>query len=105
MVNPIFRNQILFAGLPEGSISTTNLAALQLGIRYQMFGSFYVTARANGMIYDFLDVDDNFVKPQFLSGSALSLTYNFALGPLEVSAIYSAQSQKIGANVNIGIAF
>jgi len=104
-LNPIFRNQILFAGLPEGSISTTNLAALQLGIRYQMFGSFYVTARANGMIYDFLDVDDNFVKPQFLSGSALSLTYNFALGPLEVSAIYSAQSQKIGANVNIGIAF
>ena len=104
-LNPIFRNQILFAGLPEGSIFTSNLSALQLGLRYQMFGSFYVTARANGMIYDFMDVENNFIKPKFLSGSALSLTYNFALGPLEVSAIYSNESKKLGANVNIGIAF
>ena len=104
-LNPIFRNQILFAGLPEGSVFSPNVGALQLGVRYLMFGSFYVTARANALMYDFLDPSDAFVKPSFLTGSALSLTYNFALGPLEISGVYSSQSKKLSGNVNIGIAF
>ena len=44
-----------------------------------------------------------FTTPDFLSGYALTFTYNFALGPLELSAMYSDQSRQKMGYVNIGI--
>lgn len=101
----LFRNQIIFAGLEEATVSSPSVAALQFGLRYQMFNSFYVIARSNGLVNDFLGDNNYFRKPEFLSGHALSLAYNFALGPLELSAMYSDQSKKVQTFISIGISF
>jgi NTE family protein len=101
----LFRNQIVFAGLEEATISTPSVAALQFGLRYQMFNSFYVTARSNGLVNNFISSDNFLHEPDFLSGHAISFAYNFALGPLELSAMYSDQSKKVQTFISIGISF
>lgn len=104
-ITRMFRNQILFAGLEEGSIFTPSVAALQLGLRYQITNSFYAAVRTNGLINNFISPDNLLQRPSFLSGHAVSLGYNFALGPLEISAMYSDQSHKTAAYINLGIPF
>src|SRR4030095_9615223 len=37
-----FKNQIMFAGLEEGTITTASVAALQLGLRYELFNNGYL---------------------------------------------------------------
>ena len=101
----MFRNQILFAGLEEGTITTPSVAAMQLGFRYQLFNNGYAIARANALINNFISTNNILQKPNFLSGYALSFGYNFALGPLEVSAMYSDQSRRIHSYINLGISF
>lgn len=101
----LFRNQILFAGLEEGTITTPSVAAMQLGFRYQLFNNGYAIARANALINNFISTNNILQKPNFLSGYALSFGYNFALGPLEVSAMYSDQSRRIHSYINLGISF
>ncbi len=99
------RNQILFAGLEENTINTPSIAALQIGVRYEMYNNLYLMARANGGFNNFVSTNNLLQKPNFLSGYALSLGYNFALGPLEVSAMYSDQSRKLRSYINLGIPF
>ena len=40
-----FKNQITFAGLEEGTITTASVAALQLGLRYEIFNNGYLLFR------------------------------------------------------------
>jgi NTE family protein len=101
-----FHNQITFAGLREGSYYSSSLAALQAGFRYNMYGNLYLTARANVMFNNFVNTEKNFYDtPDFLSGYALTFTYNFVLGPLELSAMYCDQWKRVMGYVNIGIPF
>ena len=101
----LFRNQVLFAGLEEGSITTPSVAAIQLGYRYEIFNNGYLLARSNALVNNFISTGNLLQKPNFLSGHAISFGYNFALGPLEVSAMYSDQSKKIHSYINLGISF
>ncbi len=101
----IFRNQIVFAGLPEGAIYTPSVAALQLSYRLQLYNNFFAIARTNGLINNFISTDNVLQRPSFLSGHALTLGYNFALGPLEVSAVYSDQSKRMQSIISLGISF
>ena len=100
-----YRNQVLFAGVEESTVLTGSVAALQLGLRYEMFNNLYLTGRVNGLIHDFISPENRLEKPRFLSGYALTLGYNFALGPLELSVMYSDQSKKVGTYINLGWAF
>ncbi len=100
-----FRNQIAFAGLNEATVYTPSVAALQLGLRYKVSNNLYVTALSNGLIHNFVSRRKSLQAPDFLSGHALSLTYNTPVGPIEVSAMYSDQSGKVNTYVNIGLAF
>jgi NTE family protein len=59
----------------------------------------------NALIYDFIASDRRATKTSFLTGYALTLGYNFVLGPLEVSAMYCDQSKKILPYINLGIPF
>lgn len=104
-LNRLFRNQVVFAGLQEGSFFTSSVSSLQAGIRVNVIGSVYVTASTNALIRDFLDKGDRFRKPEFLSGHALTLGYNFPVGPLEVSVMYSDQSRRLTSYINLGIPF
>ena len=104
-LNRIYRNQILFAGVQEGTLYTPSVAALQLGVRYEVYNNVYISARSNVMIKNFLSSGNIFQRFDFLSGHAITFGYNFALGPLEVSIMYSDQSKQVHSYFNLGIPF
>ena len=104
-LTPLFRNQVLFAGLQEGSLYTPAMAAFQGAYRYELFNNTYLTGRANILFNNFITTSKFFNNPNVLSGYALTFGYNFALGPLEFSLMYSDQSRKVSSYVNIGIPF
>jgi len=100
-----FHNQITFAGLREGSYYSPSIAAAQVGLRYQLYNSVYLTGRANVLFNNFISKPYFFNNPDFLSGYSLTFTYNFALGPLELSLMYCDQWKTVLGYVNIGIPF
>lgn len=100
-----FRNQILFAGLNEGSVTASSIATLQFGLRYQMFNNLFLIGRANGGFYNFIGINKNLSKSTLLTGYSVTLGYNFVLGPLEISAMYSDQSHRLQPYINLGIPF
>jgi NTE family protein len=100
-----FHNQVVFAGLREGTFYSASVAEGMLALRYQLFNNVMLTGRANILFNNFLDKSNFFTTPDFLSGYALTFTYHFALGPLELSAMYSDQTRRVIGYVNIGIPF
>jgi NTE family protein len=102
----MFRNQVLFAGLDENTINTPSVAALQAGVRFQLFNNnLYLMARTNGLVNNFVSRNNLLQEPDFLSGHAITFAYNFALGPLEISAMYCDQTRKLKTYINLGIGF
>lgn len=99
------RNQVLFAGLEENSLNTPSVAALQVGLRYEMFNNLYIMGKANGLMNNFISFNNLIQKPNFLSGYSLGFAYNFALGPLEISAMYCDQTRSLRSYFNLGIPF
>ena len=71
----------------------------------QLFNNVFITGKANVLFNNFIDKSNFFVTPDFLSGYALTFTYNTPLGPLELSAMYSDQSRTVLGYLNIGIPF
>ncbi|HEV2481699.1 MAG TPA: hypothetical protein VGS79_18645, partial [Puia sp.] len=76
-----------------------------LALRYQLFNNVLITGKANVLFNNFINKSNFFTTPDFLSGYALTFTYNFALGPLELSAMYCDQSHSVLGYLNIGIPF
>ncbi len=101
----LFRNQVTFAGLQEGSLYSPAVAAFQAGYRYELFNNSFVIARTNILFNNFISRSSFFQNPDILTGYSLTFGYNFALGPLEFSLMYSDQSKIVGSYVNIGIPF
>jgi NTE family protein len=100
-----FHNQVTFAGLREGTFYSSSIAEILLGLRYQLFSNTFITGKANVLFNNFVTRSNFFITPDFLSGYALTFTYNFALGPLELSAMYCDQSRSLIGYINIGIPF
>ena len=100
-----FHNQVVFAGLREGTFYSSSMAEAMVALRYQLFSNVLVTGKANVLFNNFITKSSFFVTPDFLSGYALTFTYMFALGPLELSAMYCDQSRSVLGYVNIGIPF
>ncbi len=104
-LNRMFRNQILFAGWEEGSVYSSSVAMLQLGLRVNLTNSLYITARTNGMVHNFIDRNAPTSIPYFLSGHALTFGYTLPIGPLDLSVMYGDQSRKFATYINLGIPF
>lgn len=104
-INDFVRNQVTFAGMPEYMVNTHSISVLMLGLQYQITRSLYTTLRLNTALYDYLDLNNQFVKANFLNGGALSFGYDTGIGPLSVSAMYSAESKSLYGYVNIGFPF
>ncbi|HET9056784.1 MAG TPA: patatin-like phospholipase family protein [Chitinophagaceae bacterium] len=100
-----FRNQVLFAGLLEGSLYSPAVAAIQTGLRYEVLNNTFVTCRGNILFNNFISKSDFFSNPDVATGYSVTFGYNFALGPLEFSLMYNDQSKKVNGYVNIGIVF
>ena len=101
----VFRNQITFAGLQEGTLYTPSVAMLQGGIRVNVFANSFFTGRANVLFTNFISKSQFFDTPDFLSGYSLTYSYNFALGPLEISTMYCDQTNRLQWYINLGIPF
>ncbi|MDP4132282.1 MAG: hypothetical protein Q8939_19155, partial [Bacteroidota bacterium] len=104
-LTPSFHNQVTFDGLREGSFYSPGFAAMEAGIRYQLFGNVFLTGKTNVLFNNLISTSGFYKSPDFLSGYALTFTYNFALGPLELSAMYCDQWKRVMGYVNIGIPF
>jgi NTE family protein len=100
-----FRNQVTFAGLQEGSIYAPSVFAYNMGVRYEMFNNTYISGHANILFTNFISKSNFFNNANFFSGYSLTFAYNFALGPLEISAMYCDQSKQLGTYINLGIPF
>lgn len=101
----LFRRQVLFAGLQEGTAYSTAYAAVQGGLRWQLFNNAYLTSRANVLFNNFISQSKFIRGKDFYSGYALTFSYNFALGPLEMSLMYSDQTGRVQTFINLGIPF
>jgi NTE family protein len=101
----LFRNQVTFAGLEEGTIYSPAVAAVQGGLRLPLFNGAYLTGRANVLFNNFISRSKFFSYEDFYSGYALTFSYNFALGPLELSVMYCDQTRKVQSYINLGIPF
>jgi NTE family protein len=100
-----YHNQVVFAGLREGTFYSASIAEGALALRYQLFNNVLITGKANVLFNNFINKSAFFITPDFLSGYALTFTYNFALGPVELSAMYCDQSRTVLGYLNIGIPF
>lgn len=104
-LNKTFSNQVLFTGLNENSIYSSSAMVMQIGWRYAVYPSLYITAKGNAMYYNFINSNRNTTPARFITGYGISLGYNFVLGPLEISAMYCDQSKKLLPYINLGIPF
>ncbi|MFN4005959.1 MAG: patatin-like phospholipase family protein [Chitinophagaceae bacterium] len=100
-----YRNQIVFAGLDEGMVAANSIGAFQLGIRWQAYSNFHVMVRSNVAMYNFIPTNYSYKEPVFLTGYAVGIGYNFVLGPLEISAMYSDQAQRLLPYLSLGVSF
>jgi NTE family protein len=101
----LYRNQVTFAGLQEGTIYTPAMATVQAGLRTFLFSGAYLTGRANVLFNNFISHSDFFSYEDFYTGYGLTFTYNFALGPLDLSLMYCDQTKKVQSYINLGIPF
>lgn len=100
-----YRRQVVFAGLLEGSVYSASFASLQGGLRHSIFPNAYLTGRANILLNNFISESTFFEARDIYTGYALTFSYNFALGPLELSLMYSDQTGKLQTFINLGIPF
>ncbi|MET0637590.1 MAG: patatin-like phospholipase family protein [Chitinophagaceae bacterium] len=101
----MFRNQVIFSGFQEATLYSSSIATLLGGVRRQLFAGAYATARANILFNNFLTQSEFFDTKNFFSGYALTFSYNFALGPLDLSVMYCDQTRRVQTYVNLGIPF
>ena len=104
-INKQFRNQVTFAGLEEGAVYSASVASMLLGLRVELYNNVYVSARSNVLASNFFNSGNELQPPSLLSGHAITFSYNFALGPLEVSVMYCDQSKQVRSYFNLGIPF
>ncbi|MEO6668556.1 MAG: patatin-like phospholipase family protein [Ferruginibacter sp.] len=99
------RNQIIFAGLAETTISAPSVTSLMLGLNYKLSKNIYIMAKSNALVNNFISRDYQLKFDEWITGHALTFAYNTPIGPLEVSAMYSDQSGKVITYVNFGVPF
>lgn len=97
------RNQFPVVGLLPGEVRSTSFATLQLGYQYEFVSKMFATPRYSVMVYDFYL--DRTSAQQWLQGAGLSVGYASAIGPIEITAMYSPEIRSIRGFVNIGFHF
>lgn len=106
-IQPLFRQQMVFAGLNEGQITSRSSLIGQIGLQYRVVGDVYVLARANSLFYDFSTYDEIYVynNLKVLNGFSLGLGYNLGVLPMEFTAMYAPELGTIYKHIKIGFLF
>lgn len=101
-MNNLVHNQVLFAGFNAGAITSQSVAVFQPGLRYRFGSDYYTTLKLNTMIYNFVPKDNETLKPNFISGTSLTFSYNMLLGPLEWTMMYSDKGGGFSSYLSVG---
>ncbi|MVM37760.1 hypothetical protein GO730_09420 [Spirosoma sp. HMF3257] len=103
-LNPAFRNQISFAGLPAASLFTSSVATVQAGYQYTLATNVYLLARLSGLWHDFMNSNLRAQEQSegFALGYSVSAGYKSFLGPITISMQYSNLNKQLSAYFNIG---
>ncbi|WP_177199799.1 patatin-like phospholipase family protein [Flexibacter flexilis] len=105
--NFVARNQVIFSGFRLNSLSSASVVAAQMGYKYKIAPSWFVSAGASWLWHDF--VNNNLDIPSQKNGTAigLDLTVGFrsVIGPIETSFIYNSINDRIIASFNVGYSF
>lgn len=106
-IQPLFRQQMVFAGLNEGQITSRSSLIGQIGLQYQVVGDVYVLARANSLFYEFSTYDEIYVhdNTKVLNGFSLGLGYNLGVLPMEFTAMYAPELGMVYKHIKIGFLF
>lgn len=106
-IQPVFRQQLVFAGLNDGQINTSSAAIGQVGLQYNIIGDFLIIGRANTFLYDFIDESNPkwIVKSTVLNGFSMGLGYNLGLLPMEFNAMYAPELGVFYKHIKIGFIF
>ncbi|MEO7522597.1 MAG: patatin-like phospholipase family protein [Ferruginibacter sp.] len=99
------RNQVIFAGLNETTVSAPSVAALMVGVNVKLAKNIYLIAKSNASVNNFVSYDHQLKLDNWISGHALTFAYSSPIGPLEVSVMYADQPGKVLTNVSFGIPF
>lgn len=106
-IQQLFRQQVTFAGLNEQQINSASVASGQIGMQYNFAGSLFLMGRANTGMYNFSTLtkfwDSDTVKS--INGFSLGLGYNLGFLPMELTAMYSPEIEKVYTHVKIGFVF
>lgn len=102
----LYRNQIVFPGLPHFSAQANNILTLQLNMRKEFANNLFLTAGISGlaMNHRLPDVSATLTK-DFTLGQSLSVSYDSLMGPISFSIMYSGKVRRIEPYVNIGFSF
>jgi NTE family protein len=104
-MNPTFRNQIMFVGLQEGEVDAESMAAVQTGLRYNPFASFYATAQIGYLTYDFVKKNVDGGRTESAWGTGITVAYDLPIGPIEFTMMFSNKTQGLRTYFNFGFPF
>lgn len=106
-IQPLFRQQMVFAGLNEGQKHSSSSAIGQIALQYNAFGDLFILARANSAFYGFSSETEffNYDKMKVLNGFSLGLGYNLGVLPMEFTAMYAPEIGKVYKHIKIGFVF
>lgn len=106
-ITDFIRNQIPFVGLPESEVTNQSVTTFLLGYRYAVLPSVFATVRANVGLYGFVNksLDEWTARRNLLSGYSISAGYDSAIGPIEMSFMYSDQTNNFTGYINLGFHF
>lgn len=103
-INRSIRNQVTFVGLEEGTIVTSSVASILIGIRKEISHNLFISAKLNSLVYDIF-TDSIIDKPHMIYGGGPSMAYKTPLGLIEVTSMYSYPANRLHTYINIGIPF
>jgi NTE family protein len=101
----VVRNQITFAGLREGKLTTESAIAGSAGLRWNIINDGYVTLTGNTLYYDFIEKSLNTPTGKWISGAGLTLGYNLPIGPFEYTIMFGGKGVGWGTYLNFGFPF
>jgi NTE family protein len=105
----ILNQQIPFAGINEGQVTTSATGIAMIGYQYNLFGHFLLIGRANTNIYNFDNlwatdqVQSN--KAKWVNGFSLGIGYDIGSLPMELTAMYSPEMNTLYSNIKVGFIF
>jgi hypothetical protein len=81
------------------------MAAVQTGLRYNPFASFYATAQIGYLTYNFVKKNVGGEPTASAWGTGITVAYDLPIGPIEFTMMFSNRTQGLRTYFNFGFPF